>query len=172
MRTSSTVRRCVLSAGALSAALVLAACSGSGSVHVTAPAPTGTAARQCAALQRQLPGTLHGEARRSTSPASVYTAAWGDPAITLRCGVSQPDVMNPAAPTYNPTAIGMDLNGLCWVSAQNSDGSYRFTTVKQQTFIEVDVPAAAQQTESPLPGLTGPVLKTDPVAADRTFDCA
>ncbi|WP_370146714.1 DUF3515 family protein [Streptacidiphilus sp. EB129] len=181
MSTKST-RRVVAPATALVSALLvtsllLSGCSGdgSGSVRVAAPAPTGSAAAQCAALQQALPRTLQGRARREVTPATGTTAAWGDPAITLRCGVGLPGVMDPNSSGYDPlgqNSAALDVNGLCWVSEQTSGGGYRFTTVKQQAFVEVDVPGAYHGQESPLSALTGPVLKTDPADVSRRFDCS
>jgi len=162
-------------ATALLAALLLSACSGSSSVHVAVPAPSGAAAKQCAELKAALPRTLGGKTVRTVSPASAYTAAWGSPAITLRCGVPEPGVLDPSSPAYDPTGTNssaLDLNGLCWVSENLTGGAYRFTTIKQQAYVEVDVPAAYQGDESPLPGLTGPVLRTDPVGTANPFACA
>jgi hypothetical protein len=173
-------RRPALTATAVLAALLLSVLLlkvgvDDGGVRVAAPAPTGAAARQCAALERALPTTLRGKQRRKVTPAAGTTAAWGNPAITLRCGVGVPGVMDPNAAGYDPlnqNSSAMDLNGLCWVSEQTGGGGYRFTTVKQQAYVEVDVPGTYHGQESPLPELTGPVLRTDPADDSRRFDCS
>ncbi|MEY9966351.1 hypothetical protein ABIA33_004411 [Streptacidiphilus sp. MAP12-16] len=177
MVSTLPTRRLALPATTLLAALLLSACSddGSGSVHVAAPAPTGTTATQCAALQAALPQALQGKQRRTVSPASANAAAWGNPAITLRCGVAEPGVMDPTSPSYDPLSTkshALDVNGLCWVSEDTKGGGYRFTTVKQQAYVEVDVPGAYHGQESPLPAFTGPVLRTDPADESRRFDCS
>jgi hypothetical protein len=172
--TSSPTRPAVFSAAALVAALLLAACSGGG-VHVAAPSPTGAAAKRCAALRAVLPATLLGEKLRGTSPASADTAAWGSPAITLRCGVGMPGVIDPHSPAFDPTSDRHDVElnkGVCWVSEQTGGGGFRFTTVKQDTYVEVDVPGAYAGQQSPLASLAGTVLRTDPTDPADPFDCA
>ena len=174
MVTNSRTRAAVLSAAALLAALLLAACSG-GAVRVSPPETTGSAAKQCAALRAALPATVMGASARDTTPKSAGTAAWGDPAITLRCGVGIPGVLDPHAATYDPGYQKHDveeINGLCVTSEQTPDGGFRFTTVKQQTYVEVDVPHVYAGRQSPISQLAGPVLRTDPTdAKDHPFDC-
>jgi Protein of unknown function (DUF3515) len=146
----------------------------SDAVRVPVPTTTGAAAAQCRALQARLPQTLMGVKRRSSSPASADTAAWGDPPITLRCGVPEPAAMNPASPQYDPKetqSVAEESDGVCWLSQPTDGGGFRFTTVKQQTYVEVDVPGAYQGQSYPLPTLAPAVLKADPVNPDTVFDC-
>jgi hypothetical protein len=169
--TSSPTRAAVLSATALAGALLLGACSGDGSVRVAAPATSGSAAKECAALRAALPATLAGHSSRSTSPKSADTAAWGSPAITLRCGVPMPGVIDPHSSSYDPDA-DIELNkGTCWVTEPTDGGGYRFTTVKQRTYVEVDVPGAYAELQSPLGSLAGAILRTDPTNPTDVFDC-
>ena len=171
MSTSSTARRFALPA-VLACALSLAACGGD-SVSVSAPSVSGVAARQCAAVKAALPATLNGLKRRKTSPDAVTVAAWGDPAITLRCGVAQPGVVNAASPDYDPTgqrSQGMEDNGVCWVAVPKQGGGMVLTTVKQHTYVEVTVPSKYQ--ESPLAALAGPVGRNDPQDPEHRFECS
>ena len=93
----------------------LTACS-PGAVRAEPPRPSPPARAACASLVADLPDRLDGQARRTTVPSSGLTAAWGDPAIILRCGV---DV--PAA--YGPTAELSTVNGVDWSAyLQTSDG--------------------------------------------------
>jgi hypothetical protein len=48
---------------------------------------TGDAVAVCSSVVAALPSTLAGQARRATTPAATTTAAWGNPPITLVCGV-------------------------------------------------------------------------------------
>ena len=159
-------------ATALLGLLALAGCSNA--VHVPAPATTGAAAAQCRALQARLPQTLMGGKRRSSTPSSPDTAAWGDPAVTLRCGVSEPGAMNPASPEYAPAgtaSVADTVDGVCWLTQQTGGGGFRFTTVKQQTYVEVDVPGAYAGKSYPLPALASAVRQSDPVNPSTVFDC-
>lgn len=171
------VRPLAAAACAAVGVLALAGCgSGSGSAAVAVPqGVTGVSAQQCAALTKSLPEKLNGLKRRDVKPASALTAAWGSPAVTLRCGVPRPGVIDPASPQYDPTGArseGMDVNGLCWVSVQNPDKSYQFTTVRQHTYVEVNVPAKYYGQESPLPALTRPVSAADPQDPVHQFECS
>ncbi|MFC1420404.1 DUF3515 family protein [Streptacidiphilus cavernicola] len=171
--TPTPARHALLSAAALAAALLLAACSG-GSVRVAAPATTGAAGKQCAALKAALPATLDGKKRRGTSPAAATAAAWGDPAIVLRCGVPQPDVLDPHSPAYDPHMDSHDaeeVNGVCWTSEPVDGGGFRYTTLQQQAYVEVTVPGAYAHLQSPIGGLAGPIQRTDPVDRSRPFSC-
>ncbi len=148
----------------------------SDAVNVSPPATAGATAAQCRALQAQLPQTLMGRKRRDTSPSSAATAAWGDPAITLRCGVAEPGAMNPASPQYDPhenQSVMIESSGLCWLTQPVGSG-FRFTTVKQQTFVEVNVPGAYAGQSYPLPALAGALLKTDPASTNPqvAFNCS
>ena len=172
MRTISRRRLIILPAVTLTGLTVLAGCSNA--VQVAAPTTTGAAAAQCRALQARLPKTLMGGKRRSSTPASADTAAWGNPAVTLRCGVSEPGAMNPASPQYDPTgsqSVADTVDGVCWLTQQTGGGGFRFTTVKQQTYVEVDVPGSYAGRAYPLPALASAVLQSDPVNPSTVFDC-
>ena len=140
---------------------------------VAAPKTTGRAAAQCRALHALLPKTLLGQARQSTSPASDNTAAWGNPAITLRCGVSVPGAVNPASSAFDPpSTLSTVVDGVCWVTVHTSDGGFQFTAVKQQTHVEVDVPSSYTGQQAPVNALSAQILKADPTDTSLIFDCA
>ncbi|WP_052443205.1 DUF3515 domain-containing protein [Streptacidiphilus neutrinimicus] len=159
-------------------ALLLTACGGggSGSVPVAAPTTTGAVAQQCAALQKALPRTLMGLPRRDTSPSSPNTAAWGDPAVTLRCGAAMPSVLDPHSKEYNPEGdniSGAQVGAVCWASVHDQgDNSFTFSSVDQQAIVELHVPGAYAGRQAPLSELAGVVAKASPLDADRKFSCA
>jgi Protein of unknown function (DUF3515) len=111
--------------------LGLSAC-GTGAVDVSPPAPEGTAASACDALLENLPEAVQDGKRRTTSPESDLTAAWGDPAVVMRCGVARPAA-------YEPTAELVEVNGVQWFPEELERG-YRFTTFGRSAFVEVTVP--------------------------------
>jgi hypothetical protein len=97
--------------GAFRCAAVCAAClltvtGCSGELTMPTPAVTGRTARACAALEAALPHRVAEQDRRQVRAAPRgapgeeaddghdkghgYAAAWGDPAIELRCGVPRP----------------------------------------------------------------------------------
>jgi hypothetical protein len=142
---------------------------------VDAPTPTGAAAKTCAAVHKALPDKLSGQDSRPVSAGSGSSdaaAAWGDPALVLRCGVSTPGVLDPGSSSYDPTVQAEDINGLCWVDRSGKDGATVFTTVKQRVYVELTVPRAASGGNSPLPELTSAVSRNDPADPARQFDCS
>ena len=120
---------------ALPAALLLitglAAC-GRG---VDVPAPPSPGTPECTALQ--LPDTVLGAGRRPTEDPA--TAAWGEPPITLRCGVARPQALT-------PTANLVEVNGVAWLPV-SGEGGTAFVAVDwpskdDPVYVEVLVPAA------------------------------
>lgn len=131
-------------------------------VAVTAPQPGSTsAAAECAALTKAVPQTVDNETRRDTHPSSPLTAAWGDPPITLRCGVPEPEILRPGSKTYDPTADEAYLDGVAWLIEKTGTG-YRFTAAQRAVYIEVDVPNAYAPETSPLVDLSPAVIKAVP----------
>ena len=63
---------------------------------------------------------------------------------------------------------------MCWLTQQQSGGGFRFTTVKQQTYVEVDVPGAYAGQNYPLPALAAPLQRTDPLSTSpaSVFACS
>ncbi|MGN6252225.1 MAG: DUF3515 family protein [Marmoricola sp.] len=83
----------------------LAAC-GSSSVEVVSFPVTDTGRQDCGAFLRHLPATVAGRQRRPVEGSS-YAAAWGDPAIVLRCGLQ----VLPGKPKTDPC---LTRNGIGW----------------------------------------------------------
>ncbi|MES9606647.1 MULTISPECIES: DUF3515 domain-containing protein [Actinomadura] len=110
-------------------ALFAAAC-GDGTVQVPVPNPDAATRRLCQGLR--LPEKVHGQKRRDTSPDSPLTAAWGSPAIALRCGV-------PLPATLRQTSELVTINGIDWFG-QPSERPVTFTAVGRQAYVEVTVP--------------------------------
>ncbi|KIZ13919.1 hypothetical protein SNA_32810 [Streptomyces natalensis ATCC 27448] len=146
---------------ALPVLTVLFAAVGCASSDVDVPSPVGEAAHHCRALHRQLPKTVDGIERGTAEPVSDFTAIWGDPAVTLRCGVSKPDVLTYGSEHYNPTADAAAVDGVQWLFEKRDDG-YRFTTVLRKVYVEVTVPGKYAPEVNVLTDLAGAVKKTIP----------
>jgi hypothetical protein len=86
----------------------------------------------CTGLLGALPATVDGQQRREVEPAGAQAAAWGDPAIVLRCGVPEPPALTPSSPCA-------EVNGVGWFAEQREDG-YRFTTIGRAANVSVQVP--------------------------------
>ena len=87
-------------------ALLLSACS-AGPVAVEVPEVPDDEATACRDLVAALPDEVDGEERREVTGADGRAAAWGDPAIVLRCGVPQPA-------DFTDTASCLQANGTGW----------------------------------------------------------
>lgn len=132
-----------------------------GSLSLTVPKPTAEAARLCRALHKELPKTVEGLKRRTPEPASELTAAWGAPAIKLRCGVGKPLDLTPGTEHYDPYASSAMVDGVMWLPEQLDDG-YRFTTVLRRAYVEVTVPGKYAPEVNPLVDLASAVKKNVP----------
>ncbi|KNB51234.1 hypothetical protein AC230_18450 [Streptomyces caatingaensis] len=105
---------------------------------VPSPPPTGRQAALCRDLHRELPGSVGGLERRSTDPASDFTAAWGDGSaentITLRCGVPRPRIFD------DPATGSAVVDGVSWAPERLRGGGVRCTTPLRPVYIEVTLP--------------------------------
>ena len=80
---------------------------------------------------------------RATTPASPLTAAWGDPAAVLRCGVPRPAGLS-------PTSDVIEVEGVAWFLVESAKG-YTFTTVGRTANVELTVPAQVDRSEATAP---------------------
>ncbi len=118
-----------------------AACSG-GPVSLDAPALTGSAARACRAFVAALPAEVADLARVDADPGRGFGAAFGDPAIEVRCGVHRPSGLIPSSPCE-------EANGVGWfIPEEQQSGANKgrptditMTTVGRAEYVEVRIPA-------------------------------
>ena len=136
------------------ALLSLTACSSGLAVSPPNPPPVGAAAYTCSAVHGALPDEVDGHGVTATTPKSPLTAAWGQPAIVLRCGVPTPKALT-------PTSQLVTINGVSWLPEQLTQG-YLFTTVGREVNIEVAVPDAYSPEANVLVDLTPVIEKLDP----------
>lgn len=147
---------------ALGLLLPLAACS-PGPVHVAAPRGSDT----CTRLHAALPATVAGQDRRPTDPERATVAAWGDPAIVLRCGVARPRTLTQTSEvtTASPLAVQPgSAQDVHWYVRTTDDGSV-WTTADRSVFVEVRVPAKYGPQPAPIVDLVpavGAVPQADP----------
>jgi uncharacterized protein DUF3515 len=132
-----------------------------GGPHPAVPSPSGAAAADCRALHGRLPDDVAGRHRVTLEEKSPYTAAWGDPAVVLRCGVPRPDVLTPGSEHYNPTAPAVEVDGVSWLVAHEDDG-YRLTTTDRKAYVELWVPKEVGQPTGPPADLAKAVKATVP----------
>jgi hypothetical protein len=88
------------------AGIVLSACGGD-AVHVDRFAVSGSGHDSCQKFLDALPEKV-ADQRRRTVTGSTYAAAWGDPAIVLRCGTALPKSF-PGDPCFTRNGIGWSI---------------------------------------------------------------
>lgn len=123
-------------AAALATLTVLAGC---GSETPSATPASNAADPLCAKAAAHWPTTVGSKARvsidvsggQSSADVTKTVAAWGDPAIIARCGVTAP----------GPSTDCIEADNIDWVMSSLSDGK-RFVTYGRVPAIEVLVPAA------------------------------
>ena len=105
-------------------------------VVVPAPPALDTAAqRSCQELIAALPTTLGDLPARPVDSPSPYVVAWGEPVVTLRCGVARP-------PAFIATADVQQINTVSWF-AERRGARTAWTVVDRPVYVEVVVPADA-----------------------------
>lgn len=134
-------------------AVLMSACAGPVAVPVPVPS-SDVAAAACAMLDTSLPSSVLTGVRRKTEPDVPTTAAWGDPPITLQCGVAEPA-------TLTPTSTLLTVDGIDWYPEQRSAG-YVFTTRGLVANVEVAVPDAYAPETAALTDLAPAITKSVP----------
>ena len=110
---------------------------GAGSVEIAAPALDGADAKACEELVGTLPDEVSDQPRREVDPESAYVAAWGDPAIVLRCGVPSPN-------GFDEFALCQETNGVGWFvpeeQVEDQGADVVMTTIGFEQNVEILVP--------------------------------
>ena len=113
----------------------------------------------CAALVEALPDEVDpGVERRPVTGDAERTAAWGDPAVTLECGVEQPQRLEP------PVIV----NGVAW-TVRDIGAGFRWTTSGRTVLAAVTIPDAytnGVELVFPLSPVVAQTLPVDPAAPD------
>jgi hypothetical protein len=108
------------------------------SPSATTPAVVSTAPVQMAAPK--LPA-------RPAEVCPEQTAAYGDPAITVSCGVPQPTMCTTLGEASGCVPLDTELlnmNRVCWY-AKTEGGATAFTTMDRETAVQVTVPSQYEQ---------------------------
>jgi hypothetical protein len=117
-------------------AVLLVGCSPE-QVTIESPGLDDQERRRCPALVEALPDQLVDQPRRE--PSVNYGAAWGDPAIVLRCGVDEPA-------GFDELSACQIVNDVAWfVPESQITGEavdVTMTTVGRSPGVEVTLPAA------------------------------
>lgn len=161
----------VITIGALVTALVLAQRiisagdeADTGPLAVaTAPAP-GAETRWCDDVIARLPAELADGPRRELMVAEPGVAAWGDPAVILRCGITDPAELTCAAPlTRVSDAAGRAVE---WLRLTQGTAA-TFIAVDRPVRIAVTLPSSAGMAAiQDLTGVIADALPAEPVCID------
>ena len=80
----------------------------------------------------KLPTRLAGKSSRPTSPTSPLTRAWGDPAITVTCGVGRP-------PELRETSSLYEVDAVTWFAIYDDD-RVRYVALDRRPYVEISLP--------------------------------
>lgn len=144
---------------------LLAACTSQtppdrGPVEVPEPPVQGAEVdAACTALIEALPDEVDpGVERRPVTGSTDRTGAWGDPAVTLECGVEPPERLEP------PVIV----NGVAW-TVRDIGAGFRWTTSGRTVLAAVTIPDAytnGVELVFPLSPVVAQALPVDPTAPD------
>jgi hypothetical protein len=99
--------------------------------HVPTPAPADATA--CGALTADLPAKVGDSlSKRTVEPKSPLIAAWGKPAVVLRCGVGTPA-------TYRPDVDLQVVDNIGWFGDERSTDTV-YTSMTRRPRVAVAVP--------------------------------
>ncbi|GIF67169.1 hypothetical protein Ais01nite_52040 [Asanoa ishikariensis] len=132
-------------------------------VTMTAPTLSPRATTLCRALLSQLPQALRDRAQRPVTAGTEQNAAYGDPAITLACGVP--------APTFPQTDLVSLLDKVCWHDVVTPDATV-LTTVDREVTIQVTVPKSYEAAGQWAIVFSNPIIETVPKLATPPAGCA
>jgi hypothetical protein len=132
-------------------------------VQMAAPKLDTRTAQVCLAVTSQLPATLRGLPGRKVTAGPEQNAAWGEPPITVACGITQP-TMCERVDGGHPGCVPLDatmyaMNGVCWWG-QDGPASNVFTTMDREVAVQVTVPSSYNQAAQWANEFSDPVVKT------------
>ena len=139
--------------GAAVLALLCLTAGCAGDVAVDAyPTEPGTDV-DCGSLLADVPRTVAGLERLEVDDR--IAAAWGSPAVVLRCGVERPEALEPTSPCSEVAGVG-------WFGETTASG-FLFTTIGRSFHVSVEVPREYDPAADVLVDLAGTIKRHDPV---------
>ncbi len=122
--------------GAVACLWVLGGC-GVSAVSVETPGMSAATAGTCRGLVDALPARVGDQTKRAVEPADALGAAYGDPAIVVRCGVGRPA-------GFDRFAACQVVNGVAWFvpedQAFDQTSDVVLTTIGRRPRVELVVP--------------------------------
>jgi hypothetical protein len=115
---------------------------------MAAPVLSEHAAQVCLAVTSQLPTQVRDLPARKVSAGPEQNAAFGEPPITVACGVPQPAMCEKITGGHaGCVPLDADLlvmNGVCWFGV-DGPATKLFTTMDREVAVQVAVPASYDQ---------------------------
>ncbi|MFI5491007.1 DUF3515 family protein [Actinoplanes sp. NPDC051859] len=133
-------------------------------VQLAAPKLDDRAQQVCLAVTSQLPQQVRDLRPRKVSAGPEQNAAYGEPPLTVSCGVARPTM----CPSLEETGSGcvpldtelMTMNRVCWWAAKQATGT-TFTTMDREVPVQVTVPSQYDQPAQWANEFSDLVVKTD-----------
>ncbi|MBB5479569.1 DUF3515 family protein [Micromonospora parathelypteridis] len=122
-------------------------------VQMAAPALAARPATVCRALLSQLPTGIRDLTQRPVTAGPEQNAAYGDPALTVACGGTEP--------TFPSTDEVWTVNRVCWHLAEEAEANV-LTTVDRETLITVRVPRSYEQPLQWVPTISSTIVAAVP----------
>ncbi|WP_405426515.1 DUF3515 family protein [Micromonospora sp. NBC_00617] len=131
-------------------------------VEMAAPALAARPATVCRALVSQLPESIRDLAQRPVTAGPEQNAAYGDPALTVACGGTEP--------TFPPTDEVWRVNSVCWHPTEQGDATV-LTTVDRETPVTVRIPRSYEQALQWAAPISSTIVATVPSGGDVPSGC-
>lgn len=144
--------------------------TGPGSTAAPADTPVTTEERPltereevvCRALLAMLPTEVGELSQRPVTAGPEQNAAYGDPAVTIACGVPEA--------TYEPTDQVWPVSGVCWFAEERSEGTV-LTTVDREVPVRVTVPASYEAPLQQVAGFAEPIRESVRTSSEAPSGC-
>ncbi|MFJ6199953.1 DUF3515 family protein [Micromonospora sp. NPDC092111] len=131
-------------------------------IEMAAPALAERPTVVCRALVSQLPDTVRDLAQRPVTAGAEQNAAYGDPALTVACGGTEPSV--------DATADVWTVNNVCWFASEQPEATV-LTTLDRETPVTVTVPRAYPGPLQWLTPISDAVVRAVPSGGDSPAGC-
>jgi hypothetical protein len=144
---SQVIRSAEPKAATPSAAATSLAAVPSAPVQMAAAKLTARQAEVCLAVTSQLPTQVRNLPARKVTAGPEQNAAYGEPPITVACGLPQPKMCATLTATHGCVPLDTELlnmNDVCWY-ADEQTGQTAFTTMDREVPVTVTVPTSYQQ---------------------------
>ncbi|WP_067505355.1 DUF3515 family protein [Actinoplanes sp. TFC3] len=132
-------------------------------VQMAAPKLSARQAEVCLAVTSQLPTKVRDLVARKVSAGPEQNAAYGEPALTVACGGTQPATCQSMTATSRCVPMDtelMNMNRVCWYADQRADATV-FTTMDREVPVTVTVPQQYEQAAQWANEFSDIVVETD-----------